>query len=98
MIPAAPRDLTYASDHTLLGVILRPHGRTFMSSGPQWLPARSHAVVPSRVRADEWLYEQVTPAAFGGRGLALGRFYTRPACSSRRWQRAWSATAHADHP
>jgi acyl-CoA thioesterase-2 len=70
--------LTYASDHTLLSAVLRPHGRTFMSPG---LMAASldHALWFHReVRMDQWLlYEQVTPAAFGGRGLALGRFYTQ---------------------
>ncbi|HKP57044.1 MAG TPA: acyl-CoA thioesterase II [Polyangiales bacterium] len=70
--------LAYASDHALLSVVMRPHGRTFMSPG---LMAASldHALWFHREpRMDEWLlYEQVTPAAFGGRGLALGRFYTQ---------------------
>jgi acyl-CoA thioesterase II len=70
--------LAYASDHTLLSVILRPHARTFMSKGVM-AASLDHALWFHREpRADEWLlYEQVSPAAFGGRGLALGRFYTQ---------------------
>jgi acyl-CoA thioesterase II len=69
---------TYASDHTLLSVVMRPHGITFMSRGVM-AASLDHALWFHRdFRADEWLlYEQVSPAAFGGRGLALGRFYTR---------------------
>jgi acyl-CoA thioesterase-2 len=69
---------TYASDHTLLSVVMRPHGVTFMSRGVM-AASLDHALWFHRdFRADEWLlYEQVSPAAFGGRGLALGRFYTR---------------------
>ena len=65
-------------DHTLLSVVMRPHGVTSMSRG---LMAASldHALWFHRdFRVDEWLlYDQVSPAAFGGRGLALGRFFTR---------------------
>ena len=70
--------LTYASDHTLLSVVMRPHGITFMSRGVM-AASLDHALWFHReVRADDWLlYEQVSPVAFGGRGLALGRFYTR---------------------
>jgi len=69
---------TYTSDHALLGVVMRPHGRTFMSPGTLGA-SLDHAIWFHReFRADQWLlYEQVSPAAFGGRGLALGRFYTR---------------------
>jgi acyl-CoA thioesterase-2 len=68
----------YASDHTLLSVITRPHGRHFLDGGIM-AASLDHALWFHRpFRADEWLlYEQLTPAAFGGRGLALGRFYTR---------------------
>jgi acyl-CoA thioesterase II len=69
---------TYASDHTLLSVVMRPHGFTFMSRGVM-AASLDHAVWFHRpIRMDEWLlYEQHSPAAFGGRGLALGRFYTQ---------------------
>lgn len=68
----------YASDHTLLSVIMRPHGRTFLNREVM-AASLDHALwFHQPFRVDEWfLYEQVTPAAFGGRGLALGRFYTR---------------------
>jgi acyl-CoA thioesterase II len=69
---------TYASDHTLLSVVMRPHGITFMSRGVM-AASLDHAIWFHRdFRADEWLlYDQVSPAAHGGRGLALGRFYTQ---------------------
>jgi acyl-CoA thioesterase-2 len=69
---------TYASDHTLLSVVMRPHGLTFMSRGVM-AASLDHALWFHRdFRVDEWLlYDQVSPAAFGGRGLALGRFFTR---------------------
>lgn len=70
--------LAYASDHTLLSVVMRPHGITFMSRGVM-AASLDHALWFHReFRADEWLlYEQVSPTASGGRGLALGRFYTQ---------------------
>lgn len=69
---------TYASDHTLLSVVMRPHGVTFMNRGVM-AASLDHALWFHRdFRMDEWLlYDQQSPAAFGGRGLALGRFYTR---------------------
>ena len=67
---------TYASDHTLLSSVMRPHGKTFMSRG---ILAASvdHAIWFHRpFRMDQWLlYAQKSPVAFGGRGLALGHFY-----------------------
>jgi acyl-CoA thioesterase-2 len=66
----------YASDHTLLGCALRPHGLTFMSAGVR-AASLDHAIWFHRAfRMDEWLvYDQQSPAAFAGRGLSLGHFF-----------------------
>jgi acyl-CoA thioesterase-2 len=67
---------TYASDLTLLGVSLVPHGVTIGSPGLQ--PASlDHAMWFHRpFRADEWwLYDQHSPAAQGARGLAMARVW-----------------------
>ena len=69
---------TYASDMTLLGCTLVPHGVTISSPGLQ--PASlDHTIWFHRpFRADEWwLYDQVSPSASGARGLALGRVFTQ---------------------
>jgi acyl-CoA thioesterase-2 len=70
--------LTYVSDLTLLGSALVPHG---VLIGDPRVQAASldHTVWLHRpFRADEWLlYDQVSPSASGGRGLALGRLFTR---------------------
>jgi acyl-CoA thioesterase-2 len=70
--------LTYASDLTLLGSALVPHG---VLIGDPRVQAASldHTVWLHRpFRADEWLlYDQVSPSASGGRGLALGRLFTQ---------------------
>jgi acyl-CoA thioesterase II len=70
--------LTYVSDLTLLGSALVPHG---VHVGDPRVQAASldHAVWLHRpFRADEWLlYDQVSPSASGGRGLALGRLFTQ---------------------
>ncbi len=70
--------LTYVSDLTLLGSALVPHG---LLVGDPRVQAASldHAVWLHRpFRADEWLlYDQVSPSASGGRGLALGRLFTQ---------------------
>lgn len=67
---------TYASDHTLLSAILRPHGKTFMSRG-MLAASVDHTIWFHRpFRMDSWLlYSQTAPVAFGGRGLALGHFF-----------------------
>jgi acyl-CoA thioesterase-2 len=69
--------LTYISDLTLLGATLVPHGLHPGSSRVQ-AASLDHAVWFHRpFRADEWLlYDQGSPIATGGRGLALGRLYT----------------------
>jgi acyl-CoA thioesterase II len=69
---------TYASDMTLLGATLVPHGVNITTPGLQ--PASlDHAVWFHRpFRADEWwLYDQYSPSASGARGLALARVFTQ---------------------
>jgi acyl-CoA thioesterase-2 len=67
---------TYASDHTLLGAAMRPHGRTFLSSGIM-AASLDHTIWFHRpFRMDQWLlYTQESPVAFGARGLAFGHFF-----------------------
>lgn len=67
---------TYASDHTLLSSVLRPHGKTFMSRG-MLAASVDHTIWFHRpFRMDQWLlYAQKSPVAFGGRGLALGHYF-----------------------
>jgi acyl-CoA thioesterase-2 len=69
---------TYLSDMTLTGAALAPHGVSF-GSGRVFIASLDHAVWFHRpFRADEWwLYDQVSPAAHGGRGLVLGRVFSR---------------------
>ena len=69
---------TYASDLTLLGATLPPHGLDITSSRLQ--PASlDHSIWFHRpFRADRWwLYDQVSPFAGGGRGLATARVFTQ---------------------
>ena len=70
--------LTYASDLTLLDSTLVPHG-TSGADPTIMLASLDHAMwFHGPFRADEWLlYDQHTPAASGGRGLATGRVFTR---------------------
>lgn len=68
---------TYATDVSLLGATLVPHRKSIGS--PDVAPASlDHTIWFHRpFKADEWwLYDQETPAAHGGRGLALARVYT----------------------
>ncbi|HSE71873.1 MAG TPA: acyl-CoA thioesterase II [Nocardioidaceae bacterium] len=67
---------TYASDLTLLGSTLIPHGKLVSSPGMQ-SASLDHTVWFHRpFRADEWLlYDQASPSASGGRGLAIGRVF-----------------------
>jgi acyl-CoA thioesterase-2 len=70
--------LTYASDLTLLGVSLVPHGVTIMS--PSIQPASlDHSMWFHRpFRADQWmLYDQHSPSASGARGFTTGRVFSR---------------------
>lgn len=70
--------LTYASDLTLLGVSLVPHGLIIGSPLVQ-LASLDHSMWFHRpFRADEWmLYDQHSPSTSGGRGFALGRVFRR---------------------
>lgn len=68
---------TFASDHSLLSVAMRPHGRMF--NQPTMMAASlDHAIwFHHPFRMDEWLlYAQESPAASAGRGLAFGHYYT----------------------
>ena len=68
--------LAYASDLTILGTALRPHGIGF--ENPELISASiDHAMWFHRpARADEWLlHDQDTPSASGGRGLGRGRMF-----------------------
>ena len=65
---------TYASDMSLLGVTLAAQ-----ETRPKvQMASLDHTIWFHRpFRADEWwLYEQYSPSAQGGRGLALGEVYT----------------------
>jgi acyl-CoA thioesterase-2 len=70
--------LAYASDYSILEPIFRRHGIAWATPG---LKAASldHAMWFHRFgRADEWLlYAQESPTATGGRGLSLGRIFSR---------------------
>ncbi len=69
--------LAYASDLTLLGVGLVPHGVLIVS--PQIQPASlDHSMWFHRpFRTDQWLlYDQHSPSASGARGFALGRVFS----------------------
>jgi len=70
--------LAYASDLTLLGVSLVPHGLIITS--PEIAPASlDHSMWFHRpFRADKWmLYDQHSPSASGARGFAFGRVFSR---------------------
>jgi len=69
---------TYASDMTLLSAALVPHGRSIDSAGMQ-VASLDHSIWFHRpFRADQWwLYDQVSPSASGGRGLALARVFSQ---------------------
>lgn len=68
----------YASDMTLLSTALVPHGKAIDAAGMQ-VASLDHSVWLHRpFRADQWwLYDQVSPSASGGRGLALGRVFSQ---------------------
>lgn len=70
--------LAYASDLTLLGVSLVPHG-VVIGSGDVMPASLDHAMWFHRqFRADEWLlYDQHSPSASGARGFATGRVFSR---------------------
>lgn len=69
---------TYASDLTLIGAALVPHG--IQINSPKLQPASlDHTIWFHRpLRADDWwLYDQFSPSASRGRGLALARVFSR---------------------
>ena len=68
----------YATDLTLIGVTLVPHGVTVTSEGMQ-VASLDHTIWFHRpVRADRWwLYDQYSPSASGGRGLALANVFAQ---------------------
>lgn len=70
--------LAYASDYSILEPVLRGHGIPWITPRLR-VASLDHAMWWHRdARADEWLlYVQDSPAAGGGRGLSLGRIYTR---------------------
>jgi acyl-CoA thioesterase II len=70
--------VAYASDYTLLGSALVPHGRSYFHNDLM-MASLDHAMWFHRpFRADEWLlYSQASPAASGGRGLAMGGIFRR---------------------
>jgi acyl-CoA thioesterase-2 len=70
--------LAYASDYTILEPILRRHGLPWITPGLK-IASLDHAMWFHRFgRVDEWmLYTQESPTATGGRGLALGRIFSR---------------------
>ncbi|RYZ16129.1 MAG: acyl-CoA thioesterase II, partial [Myxococcaceae bacterium] len=69
---------TYASDMTLLGSTLVPHN-TFISAPDVVAASLDHSIwFHQPFRADEWwLYDQHSPSAHGGRGLAIARVFTQ---------------------
>lgn len=70
--------LAYASDYSILEPVLKGHGVAWSQPGLK-IASLDHAMWWHRDgRADEWLlYVQESPAAVGGRGLSLGRIYSR---------------------
>jgi acyl-CoA thioesterase-2 len=68
----------YASDMTLLPAALVPHNLYIESPGMQ-AASLDHSIWFHRpFRADQWwLYDQVSPSASGGRGLALARVFSQ---------------------
>ena len=68
--------VAYASDYTLLGASLLPHGRSYFRDDIM-MASLDHAMWFHRpFRADEWLlYSQASPSASGGRGLAMGAIF-----------------------
>ena len=70
--------LAYVSDYQLVSTATLPHGIHFAEGNVQ-LASLDHAMWFHRpFRADEWLlYAMESPNASGGRGLALGRFFSR---------------------
>lgn len=81
-LPADPLQhtaaFTYASDMTLIGAALVPHGIQVSSPGMQ-AASLDHSIWFHRpFRADQWwLYDQHSPSASGGRGLIFASVFTQ---------------------
>jgi acyl-CoA thioesterase II len=81
-LPADPLQHTaafaYASDMTLLGASLVPHGVQISSANMQ-AASLDHTIWFHRpFRADQWwLYDQHSPSASGGRGLIFASVFTQ---------------------
>jgi len=70
--------VAYASDYTLLGSSLLPHGQSYWNDEIM-MASLDHAMWFHRdFRADEWLlYSQASPSTSGGRGLSMGGIFRR---------------------
>jgi acyl-CoA thioesterase-2 len=70
--------LAYASDYTLVGTALRPHGRSWFQRS-MIVASLDHALWFHRdARVDDWLlYAMDSPSAQGARGLARGLVFDR---------------------
>jgi len=70
--------LAYASDYSLLGTALLPHGLSFLQRQVQ-AASLDHAMWFHReFRVDEWLlYVMDSPSASNARGLSRGSFFSR---------------------
>lgn len=70
--------LAYVSDYSILEPIFRRHGVPWVRADLK-VASLDHAMWFHRFgRVDEWLlYVEESPSAQGGRGLSLGRIYTR---------------------
>ncbi|MBA3308659.1 MAG: acyl-CoA thioesterase II [Nocardioidaceae bacterium] len=70
--------LAYASDLTLLGVSLAPHGVLITSRSIQPASLDHTMWFHRRFRSDAWmLYDQHSPSASGARGFAFGKVFSR---------------------
>lgn len=70
--------LAYASDFSLLGTSMDPHGVSWLTPGMQ-VASLDHVMWFHRpFRVDDWLlYDIESPSASGARGLVRGRFFDR---------------------
>jgi acyl-CoA thioesterase II len=71
--------VTYASDLTLLDSAMLANGLSWLDGREMQIASLDHAMWFHRpFRADDWLlYDQQSPSASGGRGLSIGRLFTR---------------------
>ena len=70
--------LAYASDFHLVSTSLYPHGKSFWTTDMQ-VASLDHAIWFHRsFRMDDWLlYVMKTPSACKGRGMNIGKVFTR---------------------